>query len=498
MACFLAVAMGYDDEYTEPSRSLRKKRSLLQQMKVVYIEAPPYIFKKDDNTFEGFIPDLIDTISKRLRFHYSEYLVPDGKYGTKDKDGNWVGMIGEVLKHEMDKNAGADIAAAPLTMTSARLDVVDFLQPFQHTGLALLVKKPYLDNKPRDFIPFVFQVLDPFASEVWALTIAGFLVVAGLLWGFNYANPYEWGPRFQMGRATETQGNLFNLQGALWYAFSTLQWQGYERAPRSIAARVLSCFWFAFVTLTLATYTGSLMNHLFWASTVHGKDLRAPPFHTLEEMLMNKEYSYGLIEGGSTYRFIKENDRQKEYMEMERYLHSEEGKKNLLKSTAEGIKRVREGKFAFVMEDMSARHAANEAPCDLMVAGEKFAPRSYGMAVSKHMDRNMSDMLHQAILELHEEGEIEALERKWWIDRGECWNVTHIETASRINSFELNKPKQVTMHEFWGPLVLLVVGVIISILLAVAEIGYYRYRGRYHAGNSRERPPLKLDDDFET
>ena len=54
------------------------------------------------------------------------------------------------------------------------------------------------------------------------------------------------------------------------------------------------------------------------------------------------------------------------------------------------------------MEDMSAKHHANQAPCDLMVVGEKFAPRSYGMAVSKHMDREVAQDLHQAILEMQE------------------------------------------------------------------------------------------------
>jgi phage-related baseplate assembly protein len=54
------------------------------------------------------------------------------------------------------------------------------------------------------------------------------------------------------------------------------------------------------------------------------------------------------------------------------------------------------------MEDMAARHRVNEAPCDLMVAGEKFASRSFGMAVSKRMQQDVSDALHQGIMELHD------------------------------------------------------------------------------------------------
>jgi len=215
-----------DDEYSAPLKS-RKKRDLSgKEFKIVYVLNEPYTYQKEDKSFEGFIPDLMEALSRRLRFKYTAYLVPDGKYGTINKEGKWTGMIKEILDHELDKDKGADIAAAPLTITSSRLNAVDFIKPFQHTGLALLVKKPYREEKAKDIMPYVFQVLGPFAAEVWALTIAAFLLVAGLLWGFNYANPYEWGPRFQMGRATETQGSLFSLQGALWYTFSTLQWQG--------------------------------------------------------------------------------------------------------------------------------------------------------------------------------------------------------------------------------------------------------------------------------
>jgi hypothetical protein len=75
------------------------------------------------------------------------------------------------------------------------------------------------------------------------------------------------------------------------------------------------------------------------------------------------------------------------------------------------------------------------------------------------------------------QGEIESLEKKWWIDRGECWNVTKVDRSSAA-SYELNKPKKVTLREFWGPLALLLVGIVISVIVSAAEIFYYRLRGR--------------------
>ena len=49
-----------------------------------------------------------------------------------------------------------------------------------------------------------------------------------------------------------------------------------------------------FVTLTLVTYTGSLVNHLFWASTAHGNSLVAE-VTSLEDLVRSKDYDYGFI-----------------------------------------------------------------------------------------------------------------------------------------------------------------------------------------------------------
>ncbi len=218
------------------------------------------------------------------------------------------------------------------------------------------------------------------------------LIQVGLvMFAINHVDPYEWSGRHSIGRASEIHAESFNLSGSLWFAFTTLQWQGnvwglnivsleswlqclhespveefenwmdfcrpvsfwqfrtriicrssikrfllsgYERAPRSVAGRVLSIFWFTFVTITLITYTASLVNWLFWASTVHGKDYVTQPIavsflslyfypivqlcflhgidnqsvseiiQDLEHLVMSNQYTYGCVGGGSTYNYL--------------------------------------------------------------------------------------------------------------------------------------------------------------------------------------------------
>ena len=42
----------------------------------------------------------------------------------------------------------------------------------------------------------------------------------------NRFNPYEWGTRYNLGRAEENEAQSFNITGSLWFTFTTLQKQG--------------------------------------------------------------------------------------------------------------------------------------------------------------------------------------------------------------------------------------------------------------------------------
>ena len=48
--------------------------------------------------FQGYIPDLMKLLSKELGFRYILRLVRDGRYGNKEQDGTWNGMIGEIMR----------------------------------------------------------------------------------------------------------------------------------------------------------------------------------------------------------------------------------------------------------------------------------------------------------------------------------------------------------------------------------------------------------------
>lgn len=65
----------------------------------------------------------------------------------------------------------ADIAVAPLTVTSAREEVVSFTTPFLQTGIGILLRK---DTTSQDMSFFHF--LSPFSKETWTALLFAYLL----------------------------------------------------------------------------------------------------------------------------------------------------------------------------------------------------------------------------------------------------------------------------------------------------------------------------------
>ena len=51
-----------------------------------------------NDRYEGFCVDILKEIAQIVGFKYSIKLVADGKYGAPDDDGNWNGMVRELVE----------------------------------------------------------------------------------------------------------------------------------------------------------------------------------------------------------------------------------------------------------------------------------------------------------------------------------------------------------------------------------------------------------------
>ena len=68
-------------------------------------------------------------------------MAPDGQYGEQDENGNWNGIMGELV------NRKADIGIGAITMLADRESVIDFTVPFyDRVGITILMKKTKVVN----------------------------------------------------------------------------------------------------------------------------------------------------------------------------------------------------------------------------------------------------------------------------------------------------------------------------------------------------------------
>lgn len=104
----------------------------------------------------GYCVDLARLIcEKKLEIPCKFRIVKDNAFGARPaNDQSWNGMIGELVRHE------ADLAIAPLTITSQRESVVDFSKPWMNLGISILIRKPEKTKPGRVTPSYVHDTID--------------------------------------------------------------------------------------------------------------------------------------------------------------------------------------------------------------------------------------------------------------------------------------------------------------------------------------------------
>ena len=154
--------------------------------RVTTIIEPPFIYfennsETDLSKLTGYAIDFLKELSRLDSFEYKWHFVKDHKYGGIDMTtGQWNGMIGEVQRGE------ADLALAPITLTSERAQVVKFLPSFMRLALKFLIVRSF--NTSYVYNPFSF--LDPFNSSFYEVMLVTVVLLACALTTISTISPY--------------------------------------------------------------------------------------------------------------------------------------------------------------------------------------------------------------------------------------------------------------------------------------------------------------------
>uniref|UniRef100_A0A183EB71 Glutamate receptor n=1 Tax=Gongylonema pulchrum TaxID=637853 RepID=A0A183EB71_9BILA len=198
-------------------------------MRIVTVLVKPFVMLKrvipgepkriGNDRFEGYCVDLIKLLATNISgFGSYEIFIADGnKYGQRQDDGSWDGMIGYLLNEAYMQTA--DVAVAPLTINQARERVVDFSKPFMTTGISIMIKKP----EKQEFN--VFSFMQPLGTNIWFLILCSYVGVSLTIFLVSSFSPYE----------TRTQAELptrLSLYNSLWFTLSSFMQQGTDILPR--------------------------------------------------------------------------------------------------------------------------------------------------------------------------------------------------------------------------------------------------------------------------
>jgi len=125
-----------DNSVTHMNRN--RKRIVVSIVDAPFFMLKPNVEGKNltgNDRYEGYCVDLTEKLSQIVNFTYELRIVKDGKFGAKDSNGNWDGMVGELVRHE------ADLVVSGLTILLSRERAVEFSMPFMNLGISIMVYK---------------------------------------------------------------------------------------------------------------------------------------------------------------------------------------------------------------------------------------------------------------------------------------------------------------------------------------------------------------------
>ncbi|XP_066945565.1 glutamate receptor 1-like isoform X2 [Macrobrachium rosenbergii] len=405
----------------------------------------PFLMEKEDvhytgnERYEGYVKDLADLIARYLNINYTLRLVKDNKYGRIDltKDGGWNGMVGELVRKE------ADIAIAPLTITSSRERVIDFSKPFMTMGISIMIKKPTKQK------PGVFSFMAPLSEEIWMCVVCAYVGVSIVLFLVSRFSPYEWKIRETYNKTTLR--NDFTMCNSLWFTLAAFMQQGVDLCPRSFSGRIAGGVWWFFTLILVSSYTANLAAFL----TV---ERMVTPIKSTDELARQTQVEYGTLAGGSSMDFFKRSkisvySRMWEFMSARPHVFAS--------SLEEGIQRVREsnGKYAFLLESGKNDYINEQLPCDTMKIGQDLNSNGYGVATP--MGSPLRERLNLAILSLKENGDLARIKNKWWFEKTQCERDRQEFESSAL-----------TLNNMAGIFYIMAGGLAVSLMVALLEFCY--------------------------
>lgn len=250
-----------------------------------------------------------------------------------------------------------------MTINYARESVIDFTKPFMNLGIGILFKLP--TTMPTR----LFSFMSPLDVDIWLYVLAAYILVSSTLFIVARFSPYEWRNPHPCVADSEVVENQFTIGNSYWFTIVTLMHQGVDINPKAASTRIIGAMWWFFTLILISSYTANLAAFL----TV---ERMITPIESVEDLAAQSKIQYGTLESGSTMTFFRDSQIET-YKKMWRFMENRPAV--FVKTYEEGVQRVLEGNYAFLMESTMLDYKL-QRNCNLTQIGGLLDSKGYGIA----------------------------------------------------------------------------------------------------------------------
>ncbi|XP_059159677.1 glutamate receptor ionotropic, NMDA 2B-like [Physella acuta] len=356
-----------------------------------------HVYDRDKNEFRisnttvkrcctGLSIDFLHRLSVALNFDFYLYEVEDYQWGNKNSDGNWDGIVGDLV------HGKADMAVASMTIDEDRSTAINFSVPYMETGITFIVAI-------REGAISATAFLEPYDYPSWCLILVCSVHVTGAsIFLFEWLSPYG----LDHGRKLSPTYK-FSLFRTFWLMWAMLFGAAVTTdTPRGVSSKFMSNIWALFALVFSASYTANLAAFMITKEEYY--DLSGMQDWRLQKpYAMNPPFRFATIANGTTESNIKKNNANMyEYMKKYTQRSVEQAMESLKTQTL----------HAFIYDASVLKYQeGKDKDCRLITVGNWYATTGYGVGFpfkSPWLDR-----VNNVILNLQYEGEMERLKEFW-------------------------------------------------------------------------------------
>ncbi|CAF1551822.1 unnamed protein product, partial [Rotaria sordida] len=364
-----------------------------KRLRIGIIESIPFtiIINYIDNLgqnktkYTGYICDLIELLKNKIGFVSDIQLVQSNQPYSES--------VEAVAKGDYD------IIIGDVTITAARIELVDFSNVIFDTSVGIIARRiPDVNIDPLSF-------LKPFSSQLWLLVFGICIYAAFLLCLIER----------QDNERLQNRSILFQFLMSVWYSFGNIVGYGVDFNVNTVAGRLLTAGLYMLSLILLATYTANLTSDLTISKS---KDIISG-IDDIKDGKIPSDRIGVLVDTAIEEYYLKEiSFGRRDYYPLK-------SRNELYDSLLEGIIDV-----AF-LDSAIAEYFTNNIYCNLTLIGEDFRKGGYGIIIPKKWV--YANDLDVQILSLRESGQLEQLRRKWF-QKKICPISYEISTAIQIKS----------------------------------------------------------------